>query len=487
MAVPSVPLEPFPGLRPFEEDDREVFFGREEVTQEIVERLMRVRFAAVVGAAGVGKSSVVRAGVIPHFRMAMRQCSVAVSRPGVQPLSGLATALADIGVENASSALGTDSRGLIQATAQVSGSVLVVVDQFEEIFRRDATEDPDEPPAFVSQLLEAATEHSARVFVLISLRSDFLGECERFRGLPEAVNRGLYLVPRMTRTRLRDAIEGPAGVAGMLMTPRLVQAVLNDAAAEEYSLGLVQHALRQTWLHRARWGSPLPVDVDDYEAIGRLSSLGRSADEVLARLNYEDRRLAETVLVAMAERIAHGFFVRRPRRLADLAQIAGTDMRTVDGVLEHFAGSGEQLLTRSPEAGQDSLIDLASDLLLTRWHAFRGWLEVESESRERYARLAVSAKLHAEGRAELLRGRDLAEASDLRERWSPAWAGSSEAEFAEVMNYLALSVKNDTTRREDAERRFQQETALRDRDRQLLLVIAVLTVVILVMVFVLRG
>jgi hypothetical protein len=132
-------------------------------------------------------------------------------------------------------------------------NLLLVVDQFEELFRFQSMSGGEEAAAFVNLLLEAARSRTASIYVVLTMRSDFLGDCAQFRDLPEAINDGQYLIPRMSRSQRRQAIVGPVAVGAaargqpVAMTPRLVQCLLNDVGDNPDQLPVLQHALMRTW------------------------------------------------------------------------------------------------------------------------------------------------------------------------------------------------------------------------------------------------
>jgi len=241
---------PFPGLRPFEANEDHLFFGRDGQSDEILGRLRRNRFLAVVGTSGSGKSSLIRAGLLPSLygglmTKAGSNWRIAIFRPGNDTIRNLTSALSAPGVlrRDGADALHTiftettlrrSALGLIDATRHArmpaEDNLLIVVDQFEELFRfrRTGSRPDDEAAAFVKLLLEATRQTEVPIYVVITMRSDFIGDCARFRDLPETVNAGLYLIPRMTRDQRREAITGPIAVGGAQITPRLVNRLLND-------------------------------------------------------------------------------------------------------------------------------------------------------------------------------------------------------------------------------------------------------------------
>ncbi|MCP4699240.1 MAG: ATP-binding protein [Gammaproteobacteria bacterium] len=274
---------PYPGLRPFKREETNIFFGREEHADELLARLGKTRFLAVIGASGCGKSSLVRAGLlagldIGFLAQAGTEWRVAELRPGNRPLARLAEALLsqpdgaleDVyrpGETNRKKNLSTELRQgplalreLLQAwPLPRNANLLVLVDQFEEIFRYYAQGDPYEAEAFVALLLASIPVVSQEssddilstgkgdIYVVITMRSDFLGECALFQGLPEAINRGLFLTPRLSRGDLREAIAMPARVFGAEVEPALVNQLLRDMGNDPDQLPLMQHLLMRLW------------------------------------------------------------------------------------------------------------------------------------------------------------------------------------------------------------------------------------------------
>lgn len=248
MSADQAMRNPFPGLRPFRSDEEHLFFGRERQVDRMIDKLAVHRFLAVVGTSGSGKSSLVNCGLRPalhrgnmakageSWRMAQFR------RGGGDPIGALAQALApalaapgalfhrwDGGVLTVTDLVDTTLRlgslGLVDIFAQAhlpeGTQLLVVVDQFEELFRfrapaagaaRTAYGPREDAIAFVKLLLEARAQTKIPIHIVPTMRSDFLGDCAQFVGLAEAINEGQYLVPRLTRDEIRAAIAGPVGV-----------------------------------------------------------------------------------------------------------------------------------------------------------------------------------------------------------------------------------------------------------------------------------
>ena len=239
-----IAANPFPGLRAFQPGEADRFFGREQQIEELARRLGEVPLLAVAGASGCGKSSLMIAGLLHYLTHQTAedggmQWRPVRMRPGNHPINnladGLAAALPGVASDGANRAAALDGRlrlggrALVEAvrTARLEPNVrlLVAIDQFEEIFRFKRMTDPEEATAFVRLLLHAAWEPNSRVSVVLTLRSDALGSCADFRDLPEAINRGQYLVPKLTREQRREAIVKPVELRSCKIAPRLVQRI----------------------------------------------------------------------------------------------------------------------------------------------------------------------------------------------------------------------------------------------------------------------
>ena len=301
--VDSQPTNPFPGLRPFRSDEHHLFFGREEQTAALLQLLRTNRFLAVVGTSGSGKSSLVRAGMIAELHggtmtQAGSTWEVIILRPGGSPIENLARAFVEADLydrEDPSTLprlLATLNRsrfGLVEAMKQCDlfepgTNLLVVVDQFEELFRfrQQGVDSEETAAAFVNLLLSASEQAECPIYVTITMRSDYLGDCSEIPGLAEAVNEGEYLIPRLLRDQKRDAIEKPIGVGGAKISPMLVQRLLNDVGDDPDQLPVLQHALMRMW---DAWSTGAdhdrPIDFADFEATGGLAAaLSNHADEI---------------------------------------------------------------------------------------------------------------------------------------------------------------------------------------------------------------
>ncbi|MFX0198450.1 MAG: hypothetical protein ACFFCW_20210 [Candidatus Hodarchaeota archaeon] len=469
---------PFPGLRPFEPHESYLFFGREGQSQELLCRLRKNQFLAVVGISGSGKSSLVRAGLLPALHGgfmvdAGSHWRIVILRPGANPIGNLAQELSKPGVltearstdksdDPAIQAAITESTlcrsdsGLVEAIKQSviskDENLLIVVDQFEELFRFKAsagTKDAhNEAAAFVKLLLKATTQKDVPVYVVITMRSDFLGECAQFRDLPETINKSQYLIPRMTRDQRREAITGPIAVGGAQITTRLVQRLLNDVSDDPDQLPILQHALMRTWDYwlKERKASE-PIDLNHYENIGGMDgAMSSHADEAYNELSdNHSKKIAEILFKCLTEKGPDNREIRRSTKVQEICEVAQVEKQEVVRVIENFRRQGRSFLMPPPdvELEKEPMIDISHESLIRNWDRLKKWVDEETQSAQIYRRLAETAVLYKEGRASLWRNPDLQLAMYWKEQNKPnhAWAKRYHPEFDCTIDFLDKSRK----------------------------------------------
>jgi WD40 repeat protein len=465
MSTAVVPVvEPFPGLRPFRPTDASVFFGRDEQMEELLNRLATRHLLAVVGTSGTGKSSLVGAGLIPaiehgHFGPVSSTWAVAkILHPRIDPLTGLADALAET-----FAAKGLKPRE-IEAGLQVSSAtlgdfanhhlapgqyLLVFVDQFEELFRyrkQAGIAGRDRSTAFVKLLL-AATGNSEvalpgaseppRVYVVLTMRSDYLGRCAQFRGLPEALNDAQYLVPRLSRDQLRETIEGPIALAGASITDELVDRLLNDTGDNLDMLPLLQHALSRLWEEsKADREKGKEIGFANYKGVGEIrDALNRDADRAFNQLKDAHKEaIARRVFQRLVKPGAEDEETRRPTRISELSQVCGEPEERVRDVLNVFGKHG--FITYSEDS--DPMVDISHESLIRQWKRLNGWVQEEVKSAGVYRRLAEAAA----NNYNLYRGVSLGEALHWERTTQPtaAWAQRySPVAFNDAIDFLHRS------------------------------------------------
>ncbi|MEU3617983.1 hypothetical protein ABZ725_37555 [Streptomyces sp. NPDC006872] len=371
---------PYRGLARFEPGDRELFFGRDRLTEELQELLCEHRFAVVFGASGSGKSSLLRAGLIPRLRERIRDlgCPAAlrILTPGPQP----ATAY-----------------GHLLAPAAGEPDSWVVVDQFEEVFT--LCRDPEERNRFIDLLL-AARDPDSRVRVLIAVRADFYARCAEHRDLADALRGAGLLVGPMTADELREAVVKPAQAVGLLVERELTARIVEEVLDEPGGLPMLSHALLETW--RRRRGRILTLAA--YQAAGEMQgAIAATAEEVFEQLSPGQARTARNLLLRMVEPGQGTSDTRRPLNRAEMEECADPN---VPLVVDRFTRA--RLLTTDEDG-----VQLAHEALITCWPRLHAWIEENRERLRHHRALAEAARAGLEHDPGALYSTRLARAEEL--------------------------------------------------------------------------
>ncbi len=492
------PTIPYPGLRPFQMQEADIFFGRGEQINQMLLKLETHRFLAVVGASGCGKSSLVRAGLLPaltdgFLSGAQSSWRFVVFRPGDDPFGRLARALhsaegelmpAEAAALTAAT-LNASDHGLLQAISDLGVSpdthVLILVDQFEELFRfrrRAELADGNDAQtvyrlrnaatAFVNQLLKTARQTERVIHVVLTMRSDFLGDCDAFLGLPEAINTGQFLVPRITREQLRSAIEDPLKLVRAWPEPALVERLLNDIGIDPDQLPLMQHCLLRLWSAGVvSQESKVELRLRDYldPHFGGLdSALSNHLDEVYGDLTVKQQTIAEKMFRSLCDKDDDGKWTRRWMTIADMGRTAAVPPDEVFPVVDAFIRAGRNFLVASRDGTltPQTTVDISHEALIRQWGRMQAWLQKEQESAQQYRRLLDTARRWKAGTAGLWGTPDLDMALKWRdvEKPSAEWAKryGGELELTEKFLQAALALREQHLREELA-----QANALRRR------------------------
>ncbi|MCP9952650.1 hypothetical protein LUX33_32270 [Actinomadura madurae] len=446
-AMPERPDDeecPYPGLAAFQERDARWFFGRDVLVGRLADRLREQDgrgLSAVFGASGSGKSSLVRAGLIPALPDGWRP---ALLTPGAHPLAAVAAAVTAVTGGEADvlrKALGEDPGALGAHAAgwlarRPDGTrLLIVVDQFEEVFTLCA--DAAERAAFTRAITDPATSGDHGAGVLLAVRADFYPHCANDPHLSAALGEGTQLpIGPPTATEFGDIITRPAAKAGLTVEPDLVATLVSDAAGRPGALPLLSHALRQTW--RRRQGPVLRLE--DYQAGGGLrGGIAQTAEGIYLSGDGARRQAIRTIFVRLT---ALGEGTEDTRRRIGRAELAGTAPHTdVDGLLEELARARLIVL-------DEDTVEVAHEAVISAWPRLRDWLVDDRAGLRTHRRLTQAAITWDElgrDRGALLRGGQLAAAR--------SWARAHPADLNDLESaLLAASAAADRRRRRRAGR-----------------------------------
>jgi WD40 repeat protein/tRNA A-37 threonylcarbamoyl transferase component Bud32 len=437
---------PFKGLASFEPVDADYFFGRERLVAELVARLVGAGFLGIVGPSGSGKSSVLRAGLLPALAEGVlpgsRGWRRLLLRPGERPLEELRRALVTGAKDPLAEALDT---------LPANERLLLAVDQLEELFT--ACDSDAERAAFAETLGRVATDPEGRAIVVVALRADFYGRFAAYRGLAELLGANHVLVGPMQPSELRRAVELPAGRVGLRVEPELADALVDDVEGEPGALPLLSTALLELWQKRQNNALTLAAY---RESGGVHSAVARLAEGTYARIPDGRKQLVRALMLRLVGEGAGDAPVRRRAPLAEL------DLERNEDVADVLATLADSRLVTVGEG----TVEVAHEALLREWPRLREWIEEDTEGRRLRRHITQAAtEWDAAGRdqGELYRGARLAAALD--------WAADHTLDLNELERAFV------TESRDVSEQETERARRTNRRLRALLAGIAVLLVV----------
>jgi WD40 repeat protein/transcriptional regulator with XRE-family HTH domain len=461
--APTPGLCPYKGLNFYDESDADLFVGREALIANLVERVLSLassdevtkeRFLAVVGASGSGKSSVVRAGLVPALRWNKTSADWMshIFTPTEHPLESLALILTQ---ENSSSAtilaqnMAHNSRGLQDYASHMPGLIhgahlMLVVDQFEELFTLCRSE--EERASFINNLLNVSADAGAPVIVVITLRADFYAPCANYPSLREALARHQEYIGAMNDEELRRAIEEPARRGRWEFEPGLADLLFHDAGHEPGALPLLSHALLETWQRRRG----RTMTLSGYSSSGGVrGAIAETAETVFTdQFTQEQQSIARRIFLRLTE-LSNEVSTADTRRRAKFTELIlkPEEAGITHAVLNALANA--RLITTSEDAAE-----VAHEALIREWPTLRGWLEENRDGLRLHRQLTEAAQeWNQTNRSEdmLFRGARLAQVRE--------WAAAHTFEL-NVLEHEFLDVSQAWSDRDAAEREAQRQREL---------------------------
>ena len=509
----KITTNPYIGLRPFKENDNHLFFGRDKQIKNIIINLKNTGFTAIIGSSGSGKSSLIRSGLIPALKKGIRKgqgegWKIGIFKPGYDPIGSLAKSLISLGItnynskdtkinnskEHTSSILRSHENGISNVlndfTKENSENILIIIDQFEEIFRGHINEkgypaDSRDFSLFVNLILN--TLSNKRVYIVLSMRSDFLADCTRFFGLPEALNKGQYLIPRMTKDEVNEVITKPLRLINATISETLVERILNQIENRQTQLPILQHTLMRIvdfWKNKSN--SQGSIDIEHYNAVGGLEkALSNHADEAYLELKTEeDKNIIKSIFKSITDTSSNSDGIRRPCSLVKLSQQINVSEAKIKEVIKGFRSSERSFIFPSltQEINGEDMIDISHESLMREWERLKNWLTEELDSSKIYLNLCSLATLYQEGRGSLLINPELAIVLKWKEKQRPteAWGSRYDTSFPRAINFL-----EDSKIKFDAEllRKSLGQKRKSKRNKRLLIFFSVLSILLLGLTF----
>ena len=392
---------PYLGLASFRESDAQFFFGRERLVEDLLERVDKSSFIVIHGPSGSGKSSLARAGLFPALRDGRLERSeswlLGAMQPKRNPIEQLAEALARIAksreagnsvrLEGLTNPLALNRQVEILLTDDPHQRVLLLVDQFEEIFTQ--TKDEKVRAAFIKLLTTAAQAEGQRATIIISLRTDFIFHCARYPELWSLMSQQLQAVGAMMPQELTEAITLPALKVGAEIDPELVSHIVTDMKGEPGALPLMSIVLRNLFeAEKTEEGEPMDMTLPEYLKLGGIdSALERHANQVFDGLADEKKTLAMSIFSKLVELEQGGVATRRTAILKNLVP-AGTRSQKVKKLVAELAAEGTNLITiggmdSDEEMGKETTsqtsVTLAHEKLIDAWPWLKGLINRNKE------------------------------------------------------------------------------------------------------------
>ena len=409
---------PYPGLRPFDEKDARFFYGRERHIGDLMNRLKKAHFISVLGESGCGKSSLVKAGLIPALAKGyMDELGVnwhtVEMRPGREPYPNLAYALlsnvmiSDLlfptisavemkkELENELKKIGLQlqksSKQLGKLLEKINWpqnqQLLLLIDQFEELFTyAHDLKNEDDAESFIALILEASKHPN--IFVITTMRLEYLKDYSHFSGLAEAINNGIYLTPRLTRKELTEAIIFPARKAkrGANVEDELANHLLNEIEGKQDALPILQHALMRLW----EQDEDKVLTYDEFKNLGSLDDfLNDHISTVYQKLESNKQEVARQVFTSLASKTKDGEYIRTEKSLDELLKITVVNKEVLEQVIEEFIKGNRCFLRKidKQELTGSTVIDITHESLIRQWKSFKKWIDDEYNDEQNFIKL----------------------------------------------------------------------------------------------------
>lgn len=475
------PENPYKGLRAFQQADSQDFFGRDDLVTQILDRLDEAsnisRFLAIVGPSGSGKSSVVKAGVLPALRDGAVEGSddwfTIEMVPGIDPMEELEAALLRIAVnppESLLSQLNEDSRGLLRAIKRVlptdNSELLLFIDQFEELFT--LVDEEDVRAHFMDSLIEAVTDPRSRLRVIITLRADFYDRPLNYNRFGMLMRARTEIVLPLSKEEIERAISGPSERVGMHVEPALLSAMVADVNDQPGALPLLQYAL--TELFERRDGHTLTLDA--YQAIGGTSgALARRAEELYGSMTDEGQEAARQMFLRLVT-LGEGAEDTRRRALQSELLSIGNDQEEMSLAIDAF-GRYRLLTFDHDKQSRTATVEVAHEALIRQWKRLRGWLDESRSDLRTQRRINAAARewINAKRDASFL-------ARGFRLEQFESWANTTSLALNDIeADYVTASIDQRERLQEAEETRKQREEELEKRSQdRLRILVAVMSI-----------
>lgn len=478
---------PFPGLRAFNLMEKHLFFGRDGQSEKVLELITSNRFIAIIGPSGSGKSSLINCGIIPqlyggYLYEAGSRWKIARMHPGYSPIESLSITLtesfasSDKTPEQIESETNLNYVLFTKKALEISTlvgkidnyqkeNILIFIDQFEELFRFTAgidkkNPDIDESLLLINLLVEALKQDKVPIYVVICIRSDFVGNCSNYQMLTEYINLSHYLVPQMTREAYRSAILGPTSLTDAQISPDVLQEILNHIGDKPDQLPVLQHLMMRLYnFWKANKKQDQPINIYDYKAVGGLEeAISLHTEELYNELSEDEKIACKKIFQTITESGGDNKGIRRPTSIANILRISKCSREDVYKVANLFRAEGNSIITPDivEELSDETVLDISHEAVMRNWKRLKSWIEEESDAVQLYLRLIDASMLYQSGKTGPWRPPELFLAVSWRDNFKPneVWASQYHPAYVRSMKFLEIS-----------EASYKEEEALKEKAR----------------------
>jgi WD40 repeat protein len=508
---------PFIGLRAYKESEGAVFFGRDKQVGELLTSLQTSKLVEITGTAGCGKTSLIQAGLFPalkrgHNGVAGTEWVTCTTRPGRSPIKNLAYALAGNGILDPSvkttpetslrieNMMRETNTGIIDAylSSPIAGkkNLLIFVDQLEDLFQyhnnyADGISENNEQNSYLNNLLRASLTPDAAVYIIFSLRSEFLGDLSQFKRLREEINQRDYFIPRFRTTELKEIITSPLASMGYTASPTAIDLLQKDFGSDLRKLPNLQFLLYKCFENIEKKGSKI-IELQDIEAVGGLEQcFSKDLEAHYESLPLDDKASIERIFRSITV-ISPTKGVRNSEKIQNIGFISSVGKEDLFRLLLPFTTPPRQFLETMPIVittvdtnihevfSESHILSIYNENIFNQWTHLYEWMKSEKESVEMYNRLVGASVRFASGSTGYLRPPDLNLAINWRKEQKPtkAWAKRYNSDFDSAMHYIDASEKSFSD--EIAAKENAQKEEIRSYRRRNTIIIIISIAVLLV-------
>jgi energy-coupling factor transporter ATP-binding protein EcfA2 len=510
---------PYIGLKPFDINSAAQFYGRNKAISDLLTKIRSNRFVAVTGQRGIGKSSLLQSGLVPRLQqgftgIAGAKWRCAVCTPGLNPIANLANALSRQNVLGGDQAVTPDYSLEVEQTLMRSGqglihayqdsnianeNLLIIIDSFEDLFRYQAfnpnvqKDDTSNLLVYINLLLQASREKNTAIYVIISLDETYMSHCTPYRGLPEAISEGQFLLPRLNRGNLKEIISLPLAAKELQIETELVNHILEDYNDDDNNLPLLAHSLQKSW---ELWKEDFdnnddknilpPILQKHYDKAGTIDhSLNLSLNEIYENeIDIDDQAHCVEVFKRLSEHLSDKADLRRPVKFKELVAVCNASKATLSRVIHPFSSNGfinviaatssgnqksinlsskEVILIQTIE--EEAVIDIAHPIIIKKWDKMKNWISAETEKSDLYLNLVNDAKLFQKGQTDYWFPPILTLGLEWRDKKLPnePWALRYDSDYKLGMKYLEDSERKAILRTREGILEKERKTQRRKR------------------------